>query len=191
MKTRILPLWATLLLVVAIVPAQAQQVPADLLNHPGYARFDLIPEQIGEEPNVEVFLKGPLLRLAAEASRFEDPALADMLYKLKAVRVFAYDLEDSANPEVLAADFIQTSQAIADQLGQDTWEQVARIRDEGERIYFYLKTVEERIEGLVVMVMDDREDEAVFVNIVGEIDPSDIGRIGRRFRIGALDDMGY
>lgn len=190
MNAQHITLWAALALAVAVLPAQAQQVPADILNHPGYARFDLLSAQIGEEPNVEVFLKGPLLRLAAEASRFEDPALADMLHKLKAVRVYAYHLEDAPRRAKLEAALVETSSAIAAHLSNDGWEQAARIRDDGERIYFYLKIVEERIEGLVVMAIDD-EDEAVFVNIVGEVDPADIGRIGQRFRIGALDEIDY
>ena len=48
----------------------------------------------------------------------------------------------------------------------------------------------DNIDGLVVMVVSD-DDEAVFVNVVGTIDPAQIGRIGHSFRIDALDDIDW
>ena len=45
------------------------------------------------------------------------------------------------------------------------------------------------IAGMVVMVVSPEDDETVFVNIVGQIDPEQIGRIGRKFDIDPLDEM--
>ena len=42
---------------------------------------------------------------------------------------------------------------------------------------------------MVVMVVAPGDDETVFVSIVGEIDPEQIGRLGRKFDIEPLDGM--
>jgi hypothetical protein len=63
---------------------------------------------------------------------------------------------------------------------------VARIREDENEVYLYVKEHGEEIDGLTAMVISE-EGEAVFVNIVGHIDPSQIGRIGRRFDIDELD----
>jgi len=43
----------------------------------------------------------------------------------------------------------------------------------------------------VVMVLEPGEDETIFLNIVGEIDPAQIGRIGRRFDLDLAYDSDY
>jgi hypothetical protein len=48
--------------------------------------------------------------------------------------------------------------------------------------------VKDRIAGLVVMAVEPG-DEAAFVNIVGDIDPAQIGRLGRKFDIEPLDSI--
>mgnify|MGYP005719244871 CR=1 FL=1 len=44
--------------------------------------------------------------------------------------------------------------------------------------------------GIVVLVVE-RDGEAVFVNIVGEIDPEDVGRLGHNWEIHGLEDFDF
>jgi hypothetical protein len=46
----------------------------------------------------------------------------------------------------------------------------------------------ESLSGLVVMAVEEN-DEAVFVNIVGEIDPEQLGKLSNKFHIPKLDSI--
>ncbi len=70
-------------------------------------------------------------------------------------------------------------------LKADGWETVVKVREDDEFVDMFLKTNGDVIEGMVVMVIDE-DDEAVFVNIIGEIDPEQIGRLGNKFNVGGL-----
>jgi hypothetical protein len=52
-----------------------------------------------------------------------------------------------------------------------------------------IRSTADQIDGLTVLVVNPGDNETVFVNIVGAIRPEEIGRIGRRFRINALEDL--
>lgn len=157
----------------------------ELTRHPGYADFDVIPRTIKAEPKVEVYIKGALLRLAAEATRTEDPDLANMLLGLKAIRVFAYD--ESTAGEALQRDLETTARQISSDLERGGWDVVARVRDDEERVHVLIRDIDDIVQGMVVVAIND--EEAVFVNITGTLDPAEIGRIGSRFDIDVLEDV--
>ncbi len=162
--------------------ASAQEQALD--REPGYLDFGNIEAWFGEEASVEVNVKGALLRLVAEASRGEDPDLATLLSRLKAVQVRVYNLtpEEAKSATLRARD-------LGKRLERTGWETVARVREEDEDVHMYVKSGARTIEGLMVMVLSPGEQETVFVNIVGDIDPAEIGRIGRKFNIHPLDGM--
>jgi hypothetical protein len=61
------------------------------------------------------------------------------------------------------------------------------VREEGEVVHVYLLPgKKDVIHGLVVMVVEE-DDEAAFINIVGDINPVEIARIGRAFHIDSMD----
>ncbi|NNE34815.1 MAG: DUF4252 domain-containing protein [Rhodothermales bacterium] len=153
-----------------------------LQDDPGYVDVDRMNSWFDEEATVEVNVKGALLNMIAEASRYEDPDLARMLHRLKAIQVRAYELSSS--------DFGRASGRLKDfgrSLEQDGWETVVRARQDDEHVEMYLRSRGDRITGMVVLGVDRSDAEAVMVNIVGEIDPDEIGRIGRKFNFGVLD----
>ena len=51
----------------------------EIKNHPGYVNFDEIEIPGNAEETVEVYVKGPLLKMVASFTEDEDPALAKML----------------------------------------------------------------------------------------------------------------
>jgi len=61
------------------------------------------------------------------------------------------------------------------------------VSEDDEMVYVYLMPSKEYeyLEGIVVIVIDD--DEAVFVNIVGEIHPDDVDNLGEFLDIDELD----
>jgi hypothetical protein len=152
---------------------------------PGYFDFKELENIVGAETTLEVNFKGAILRMAAEAARIEDETLANMLLKLKGIQVRGYTLDRGAR-ETLQDRISPLFRSMTD----GGWDRVVRVRDDDEFVEMLIRdTTGERVEGLIVFVIGDGENETVFVNIVGEIDPEDIGRLGRRFRIGALEAL--
>lgn len=174
-------LLASLLAVLSIAaPAQAQD---NLTSDPGYIDLNTVESWFGEQPKIEVNIKGALLELVAEASRYEDPELADLLTKLRAIQVRGYDLQP--------ADYGAAEARVQD-LGQQLegrgWDTVVRVREDDEYVNMFVRVNEGVIAGMVVMTLAPRDEESFFINIVGEIDPKQVGRIGRTFDIDPLDD---
>lgn len=177
------PLLALLLglLMIPVASVTAQRIE----SYPGYFDFRQLEDIVGAETTLEVNFKGAILKMAAEAARIEDDTLADMLLKLRGIQVRGYTLDRQARKAL--EDRVGP---LASQLARDGWERVVRVRDDNEFVEMLIRdTTGERVEGMMVFVIGGGDNETVFVNIVGEIDPEDIGRLGRRFRIGALEDL--
>jgi len=150
-------------------------------QHPGYVNLDEIEIPCEAEETVEVYVKGPLLKLVAKATEDDDPGMADILSKLLLVRVNTFsidrDLADQLKPKI---------NKIEDRLKEQKWEKVVRVKDRDDLVNIFIKSDDQnRIVGIVVMAIED-DDEAVFVNIVGETDWRSLRKIGRQFDIDEL-----
>ena len=179
-------MWKRILLCAVMVLAAAGTAWAqdDLKDDPGYLDLDMIEEWFDKEPSIIVNVKGALLDLVAEASRYEDPDLADLLRKLKSVQVRGYDMSWTDFDEVQGR-----IKVLARRLEAQGWDTIIRVREDDEDINIHVRVDDGAIAGMVVMVVAPGDDETVFVNIVGEIDPEQIGRLGRKFDIEPLDGM--
>lgn len=176
---RILTVVAAAAMLLAAPLAKAQ---ASLDSEPGYVDLDTIEAWFGDEPFLFVNVKGALLNLVAEASRGEDPELYELLSRLKAIQVRGFK-NDDAN----LGDVRRKAAGLSRDLDKRGWETVVRVREDDEHVDLFMKSNGDRISGLMIMVVQDHEDETVFVNIVGDIDPAQIGRLGRKFKIDELD----
>ncbi len=161
--------------------SQAQE-DETITRHPGYINFDEIEIPDDAEESVEVYVRGPLLKLVAKATREDDPALYDILSKLLLVRVNTFSIDEG-----LARELQPKIARIESSLENKNWEKVVRVKDRGEVANVYIKLEGEDIVGLVVMTVEG-DKEAVFVNIVGEIDMEAIGKLGRKFDIPSLEN---
>jgi len=171
-------------LVVALLTGTAK-AQNTVERDPGYIDLADIESWFGSEATLEVNIKGALLKLVSEASRHEDPELADLLTNLKAIQVRGYTLTPSQLQGIN-----QRTAELGRRLARSGWDTVARVREDGEDIHMYVKATDDAIAGLVVMVVSPGENETMFVNIVGDINPEEIGRIGRKFDIGPLERRG-
>jgi hypothetical protein len=170
-----------LALLVALVPVAANAGSGeDYTKSPGYVDFEPI---LGDmESSIEVFLKGSLLVIAREAVRDDDPELGDLLSKIEYVRVQVFPIR-----ETNASALKEKTHDVAKQLEKKGWEMTVRVREEGEQVLIYLLPgKKDEIQGVFVMAVEDG-DEAVFINIVGDISPAEIGRIGRTFHLDSMD----
>jgi len=154
-------------------------------KHPGYVDFASMGVFGDLEATVEVFLKGPLLDMAKGALANEEPEVADAISKIEYIHVQQFELDRNAAEEVA-----KKTKELAKQLDAKGWEVVVRVREHDEQVYIYMLPGKDSqlIRGLVVMVVEE-DDEATFVNIVGDMDPRNLGRVTGAFGHYDLDDF--
>ena len=142
-----------------------------LADQPGYVpieKLDLFPT---DKLSVEINLEGALLRLIAAGVRSEDPEFSSLIAGLKGITVQAVPLKDVDAGAVRA----KIGQAVR-WLEDRDWKSTLRVREEGEETYIYLKEIDGQIAGLTLLALEPGA-EAVVINIVGRIDPEQIGRV--------------
>ena len=130
-------------------------------SNEGYANLDSLG--MLDVDNVMTLSFGPaLLRLAASGAE-EDPETRALLRGLDGVRIRIYEIDGDATRVAARADRMQR------RLQQQDWQPVAVLQEPGERVYLLLKMSGERIAGMTVITAG--HDEAVVVNIMGELRP--------------------
>jgi len=175
-----------LLFIVVLSGCLAVQAVADdeeYRNMPGYFDFGLSEEYSNRETSVEVYVREPLLSIVRAATRREEPELSDLLSRINLMSVRTFSIGDQ-DVEPLKARVAE----LDTRLNQQKWEKIARVKERDEQVFVYVKSTGEVIDGLVVMAVE-YGDEAAFVNIVGNIAPSDLERLYGRFNIPELDSV--
>ena len=140
----------------------------------GQIDFDDLSSFYGE-PKVEINLSAGLMNMVGSFARSEDPEIAEILSNLEFIKVRVYNL----NGKVEKAN--STIDAVSKQLRAQKWETLVTVNDneEHQKVRIFSKTTNNVIDGVVVMVVSAEKEagEAVFINIVGEIDPNKIAKI--------------
>lgn len=165
------------LLFLAVTSGLAQR----LEDQPGYLpieELDLFPR---DKLSVEINLEGALLRMVAAATRLEDPEFSAVMSSLKSIQVQVFPLAGIDEGAIKS----KLGRAVR-WLEERGWRPTVRVREGGEETYIYLKETEGKIDGLSLFSMTPGE-EAVAINIVGRIDPAQIGRVGQSLHIPQLE----
>src|SRR3989442_2335173 len=103
--------------------------------------------------------------------------------KLKRVRIQRVDMDEKR------ADKIDAKvAAFGKELESKGWQAVVRAHDRDSRSVVYLKWVDQVVQGVVAMHVD-QSGKASFVNVVGELHPEQIARVGAKFDIDGLDNL--
>ena len=127
------------------------------------------------EPKVEINLSASLMKMVGSFAKSEDPEVAEILSNLEFIKVRVYNL----NGEVEKAN--TTIDTVSNKLRAEKWETLVTVNDneENQKVRIFSKTTNDVIDGVVVMVVSPQKEagEAVFINIVGEIDPNKIAKI--------------
>ncbi len=136
-----------------------------LHHHPGYA--DITSPYWWQADNELNLSLGPL---AIGTARWfididEDPTIKALLNDLDGIRISVYKVEE--NSELFKGNFDDT-QASLRAVG---WQPIVRVNDNESTDYslMFVKSSGDVIDGLVVLSLSD--EKAVFVNIIGNIDP--------------------
>ena len=166
------------------VPCTLAQENKDVKEAPGYIDFENLDLFKGIEKKVEVSIKGPLLKFVSKASATEDPELSKLLENLKLIKVDVFPIDKTITSEVESI-----INRVSKELESKNWERMVRVKDKEDRVEIYNQFIGEQLSGLVVMAVSDNE--AVFVNIIGNIDPEQLGKLGDKFGIPKLDEIKY
>jgi hypothetical protein len=149
-------------------------------NPPGFVDFGKLPIT-GSGENVEVNITSGLISIAAKLVEKNEPDVAELLRGLKGVRVNVIGLSDENRSEI--ENRVKSVRATLDTQG---WQRVVNVQNKGEDVGVYVKTRgDEAIEGVVVTVLNSGN-EAVFVNVVGDLKPEKIAKLAEQFDIEPL-----
>lgn len=133
------------------------------------------------EPKVEVNLSSSLMNVIGNFADGEDPEVANILSNLESVKVRVYKL----NGELEKAN--STIDRVSGELKTNNWETLVTVNnnEENQKVRIFSKSTLNVIDGVVVMVVSPEKDggEAIFINIVGEIDPENIARVTEKLNI--------
>jgi hypothetical protein len=132
---------------------------------------------------VEINLSSAMLKFAARIAARQEPEAAELIRNLKSIRVNVVGLDDSNR-----AGTIEQIEGVRRKLETQGWTKMVTVREknDGDNVDVHvMQRGEEAIDGLVVTVLD-KKGEAVFVNIVGNINADQIAQIADKFDIEPL-----
>jgi len=151
---------------------------------PGQVDFGTFspPESGGEF--VEVNITSGLIGLAAKFVEKEDAEIARVIKGLHLIKVNVIGLDDQNRPELE-----KRIQKVRKELDGNGWERIVTAQKEAQNVGVYLKMQGgDAVQGLVVVVNDGNK-HAVFVNVVGNIKPEQLSMIGEKFHIEPLKEL--
>ena len=129
----------------------------------GYADLDSLG-MMDTDRVISLSLGPTMLHFAARYID-DEPEVRDLLRSLDGVRVRIYEIDGDASK---VADRMQN---MSTRLQDDGWEPVMLVSQEDEQGHMLMRMVDGQIRGMTVLVLDGN-DEAVIVNLMGEIDPT-------------------
>ena len=131
-------------------------------SNEGYADLDSLG-MMDTDRVISLSIGPTLLRYAAKHVD-DDPEVQELLRSLDGVRVRVYEVDGDATRVAGRMDRMSTK------LQDDGWVPVMLVRQEEEQVHVLMRTVDGQIKGMTVLVLDGA-DEAVIVNLMGEIEP--------------------
>lgn len=148
------------------MPVLAQE--DELKDLPGFIDFGDLSSAYGE-PKISINIGGTLLQFVGLMSEDSNPETSEMMSQLKGVRVFGYPIEE--DPTVARQKFGEVKST----LKSKGWEPVVQVNEANEQVLIYMKMEGNAMEGMTVMTVDD--EEVMFINIIGKLDPKQLGKV--------------
>lgn len=160
----------TLIFIISILLNPFSAYASDITKERGYVEFAALDKAYGE-PKVLINLNKTMLGFVSKLN-VADPDAAELIKNLEAVRVNIYDMNGNEKPALgLVANVSKDIQAKG-------WMPVVSINEDDEKVRIFTKITDDIMDGLVVMIVqNDEKGEAVFINIIGEIDPANINKL--------------
>ena len=136
-------------------------------SNEGYANLDS-PGISDTNRTMSLSLGKTTLRFAA---RFldDEPETQALLRSLDGVRIRIYEV--TGDTDRIAGKF----ERMGNKLGDDGWQPVMLVREEGELVQMFSKSSSRGMQGLTIVSADD--EEVVVVNVMGNIQPEHFGDV--------------
>lgn len=160
------------------LPVLAQE--DELKDLPGFVDFGDLSATYGE-PKITINLGGTMLNFVGMMSSSESPETSDLISKLKGIRVQIYAMDENA--DAAKSQFGKTK----NHLKSSGWEPIVQINEDDEQVLVYMKSEGGNMEGMTVMVVDD--EEAVFVNVIGQLNPAELAKVMEKFDVDVNLDV--
>lgn len=168
--------YLVLIFMALLLGASAWAQSTRLEDMPGYVDFGSLDTIYGE-PRVMINIGGPLMQLlSAAAQHSDDPQAAALMRDLEGVRINIYNTAGNQGPALA-----QMGKARA-ALEARQWQPFVQVNEDGENVQMFTRIEGDKMQGMAIMVVN--EEEAVFLNILGEIDPAQVGRVVDQLNVG-------
>ena len=169
---------------VAVAAIASTASAAAIESHGGYVDLGQFSPAASGGEFVEVNVSRNLISMASKLVGKDEPEVSRILAGLQSIRVNVVSIDDS-NREGLK----EKTARIREHVVNNGWQQVVSVRDDNETVGVYVKALDDEvIEGITITVIDD-SNEAVFVNIVGDVRPEQIAQLGERFGVDPLSKL--
>lgn len=163
---KLIALSATLLLLLT-----ACGISGNRPNDPGYADLDL-PGWTEADRVLSVSIGPSILRMARWVTDADEDLEAEAVLKnVRAIRVSVYELQGNSTR------LLKRAADTSSQLQKQGWEILVKINEGSEQTLVMSKIIDQLMTGIVVLSID--EEDMVFVNLMGSIDPAQLGEILR------------
>ncbi len=172
---------ALILLLGLSVSLHADEV--DIKKLPGYMDIEKIEIPDGAEDVTEVTIGPELLKATLGSLENEDSDMLELLAGILSIRVRAFDLKSNQMKGVrsIVEDIEKT-------LDKKEWTRIVRAKSPDELTNISVRFDEGNMVGLLVMSVE--EDEAAFINIVGDLNLGKIlASLGDGMDFSALDSL--
>lgn len=176
----------SLLLSIAVAVASLT-IRARAEPRPGEVDFGKMGEPDTGGKYIEINLRRNLISLAARLVEKQQPEAGKLLRSVELVRVTVLGLTDG-NRQATE----KRVREVRSQLDKQGWERIVTVQEKsGEDVGIFVKARgDEALEGLVITVLDGRKQEAVLINLVGDIKPEQIAALGEALHIEQLKKAG-
>jgi hypothetical protein len=168
--------------------APAGAAPGPSANPRGYVDGAAFAQLAREDAElVEVNVSGALLQALANSVSGEDQEAGRIISRLASIHAVVAEI-DPAQVEAATARIEST----AKDLLAKGWEEVAKVRNKGERVRVLLLNDDGHIKGVAVMILDRDEKKSpqvVFANIAGTINLAELEKIRGRINVPGLDEV--
>ena len=153
----------------------------DYSSYKGFIDFGNLEQfETGEEVT-EVLIEEHLIRMVAKLATKEEPELSSVLDGIKLIKVHSFEISKE-NTEKLSNKVKEIDKTLMN----EGWDRIVRTKSKEETVNVYILTNnEEKIEGLVVASFE-KDGDATFVNIVGDINLETIGELSNKFDIPSI-----
>jgi hypothetical protein len=163
----------------------AAAASSGVAGEPGLVEFGKFARSTTGGTFVEVNISKSLISLVSKMVPENEPEVGKLLNGLHQIRVNVVGLDDSNR-----ADVEKRSLEIRKNLDSNGWDRIVAAQKDSQDVGVYLKMLgDDTIAGLAIVALDGKQ-QAVFINIVGNIKPEQIGTVGERFNIDPLKKFG-